>query len=513
MTVTNLNGCNADNVVVNDTIPGGTYFKTSIGASCTQNTASNVACTLGTIHGNQSRTFTMVFQTVAGIACNSTVTNQAVVSTTSNESNTGNNTSQTVFTKVECPHSSSSSSSSSSSIGMGCIEVHKTVFDTHGNHLQFAIPPFTFTLDGNRTAVNDVSGLARFNFVPAGTHTVIESVPQGWSLESVNPANGTVHVSEGGSCAQVHFQNRQHSSQSTDFSISKTDGEHEVEPGDDLLYTITVRNNSSQTVHNVTVTDDLPDEVDFDDCSDNCDRNGRTITWNNLTFGPHEQKTFSVEVEVDDDADDTLVNRAHVFNKTATDHTDVEEVDHDDDDDDVDADLSKEASTAEVFPGGIVEYTVRIRNTGDDDIRNITVIDTLPHGATLIDRAGGDALSGNRVRWEIDRLDENDTWTKRYRVSVNPGLTPGTILRNDVRAHGGGIDESESTTVSVIGNLPQTGFRDKCGGACITLRSISRSNASSNTQGRANVPLAVWISMMGMGTGAGLGFGRRLFGI
>lgn len=504
LTVTNVSGCNADQVVVNDTIPGGTHFITSADASCTQNTATNVACTLGTMHGGQSRTFTLTFQTVNGIACNSAVINQAVVSTVTQESNTGNNASQTVSTTVQCDASSSSSSSSSSVIGEGCIEVIKTARDTNGSTLS-VVPQFTFTLDGNRTAVNNSNGRARFDNVSVGTHTVIESVPQGWVLENVNPSNGTVNVNQGSSCAQVYFSNRQNTVTTTDFSISKTDGESEVEPGDDLEYTITVRNNSNQTVNNVTVTDTLPDEVAFDSCSDNCSRNGRTITWNNLTFAANEEKELRLEVEVDDDADGRITNHAYVFNLTATDHTDVEEVEADNDDDDVAADVTKDASTAEVFPGGIVEYTVQIRNTGDGDINNVTVTDTLPNGVTLIDVAGGQQ-SGNVITWTVDRLNENETWTKRYRVTVDPSTLPGTILRNNVRVHGGGIDESETTTVSVIGNLPQTGFHG--GQTALKLKAIHRG------QGTANVPLVVWISIITAGTGAGLGFGRRfLFGI
>ena len=111
------------------------------------------------------------------------------------------------------------------------------------------------------------------------------------------------------------------------WTITKTDHESEVEQGDSLTYEITVRNNSSVRQTNVTITDTLPDEVDFQEASpDESSENGRVIRWENQTFEAFETRTYEVEVEVDDDADGTLVNTAVVQGVTATDRTDVEEV-------------------------------------------------------------------------------------------------------------------------------------------------------------------------------------------
>jgi uncharacterized repeat protein (TIGR01451 family) len=376
----------------------------------------------------------------------------------------------------------------------GCIEITKQAVSANGNNVT-PIPAFTFKLDNNATVTSAADGRARFNSVSVGSHVVSEVNLQGWTLETVSPANGQVNVQSGNNCAQVTFRNRQ-SAQAVDFSISKTDNETEVEPGDELTYEITVRNNGSQAVSNVTVTDELPDEVDFISASQNGQRNSRTITWNGLTFAAFETKILSVNVEVDEDADcDTIRNRATVFDKSATDETDIEECD---DDEEAEIEITKESSTSEVFAGGIIEYTVRLKNTGEGELENIEVTDHLPEGVIVIDDGDADEHDDDMLMWEIDSLDEDDTWTVTYRVNVDVNIQPGSLLRNEVCVEHDQMDDDDEeckmTTVSVIGNLPQTGYRSR--GVNQNLRPVQPKESM-------NLPLVSFVSMIGILTGIG----------
>jgi uncharacterized repeat protein (TIGR01451 family) len=504
--VQNLGSVTATNVVINDPIPNGLQYVSAngTGVTCTASTSS-VSCNLGSITSNTAREFTLTFNVPTVANCTpTTINNQATVSSSESDSNTTNNTSANVATPVQC-----------SLQQVGCIDVIKEVFDTNGNQL-FNVPAFTFTLDGTRSGTNSTTGGLRFTDVAVGTHTVIESVANGWTLQSVSPNNGTVTVSAGSSCAQIYFRNRQTSGggSANGFTVDVTDGETELEPGDDVRYTIKVKNTQNSNVSNATLTVTLDDEVEFDDCSPNCSDNGRIITFNNLSFSTNEEKKFRIDGFVDDDADDgdELRTTAQIGNATDTDTTDVEEddVDSDDDDEDAEIDLMKDANTSEVFPGGIIEYTIRIRNTGDGELQDLEVVDHLPAGVSVIDDGDADSRSGNMLTWEIDSLDENKDWTVRYRVSVNVGVLPGTILRNEVNVtdDDDDIDESEGVTVSVIGNLPQTGFDSPLAGSSIHLRPINNRNAP------VSLPLSVIISIIGLGIGSGASIGRKfLFGI
>jgi uncharacterized repeat protein (TIGR01451 family) len=187
------------------------------------------------------------------------------------------------------------------------------------------------------------------------------------------------------------------------------------------------------------------------------------MTWTGLNFDPHETKIFSIDAEVDNDADDgdTLKTTARVYNESDKDETDVVDngVKHHHDSDNADVEVTKDASTSEVFPGGMIEYTVRVTNTGDMDLENLKVTDQLPIGVSVIDDGNADRNSGGRLEWTIDQLDQGDTWTVRYRVSVPQWTQPGTILRNDVRVldEEDGVNVGTMAIVSVIGFLPQTG--------------------------------------------------------
>ncbi len=497
LTVQNNNATPALNVTVTDALPAGTTYVTSTGATCA-NTNGVVTCQLGTVNLGSPRTITITVLVQSTVACGGNLVNSATVATTSTESNTSNNVSNQVTTQVQCQTL------------YGCIEVTKEAYDINNNQI-FTVPSFTFVLDGNRTTVNASNGKARFDSVTVGNHTVIETVPSGWSLTNVTPSNGTVNVVAGTTCAQILFRNKQSTGTTNDFTISKTDGESEVEAGDSLTYRITVRNNSNITVNNVTVTDTLPDEVDFQDCDKSCSHSGRFITWSNQTFAAGEQKVYEVEVDVDDDADGELLNTAQVFDKTATDRTDVEDDDDDDNDEDFDAELTKVSSVSEVFPGGIVEYTVRFENTGDDDLQDVVITDTLPAEVIVIDDGDADSHSGNKLEWEIGDVDSGDDWIVRYRVSVSSSAFPGQILRNEVCAEDDDeeIDECESVTVAVIGNLPQTGVMgDGLTASSVKLKSIRMGGSESSSDPLA--PLAAWISIVGVGVGIGMGAGRRL---
>jgi uncharacterized repeat protein (TIGR01451 family) len=496
LAVSNAGPAAASGVVLSDAIPAGTTYQSS-DASCTV-TNGTVTCQLGTLAAGQTRTIAINLGTTAstGTCTAGSVTNTGIVTTASTDPNGANNQSSAT-TQLTCQDAQ-----------LGCVDVIKETFDTNGNVLT-PVTQFSFSLDGTRTAVNDSLGRARFENVPVGSHTVTETIPTNWTQLSVTPQNGTVNVTAG-ACATVTFKNRQTVSTGNGWTISKTDHETEVEPGDTLTYEITVRNASSTRQTNVTIIDTLPSDVNFEDATPNeTSENGRVIRWENQTFEAGETRVYEVEVEVDDDAEDTLVNTAEVAGITATDRTDV---DDDNNGDDLEIDLTKTASTSEVFPGGIIDYTVRVRNTGDETIQDITVIDTLPADVIIIDDGDADSHSGRRLEWEIDELEDGDEEIFRYRVSVPTYMVPGQVIRNDVCVESDDLDDEtcESVNVSVLGQIPTTGAPTRTA-ANEHLKPIAKTSSSADD---GSMPFLALIALAGAASGAGIGFGRKLlFGI
>lgn len=509
------------------------------------------------------------------------------------------------------------------------------------------VVPFTFTLDGTRTATNDQAGNARFDNVPAGAHVVTEQIAAPWSQTLVTPAAGVVTVAPGANCAIVVFQNRQTSGQGNVFGVTQTDGRTTAAVNDTLTYTITVNNLSGLAASNVRVIDTLPsdttyltasdsptvtgnivtwvipsipanqsrtltlqvrvnpgvanattlrnfvqvlgntvasaedttvvqgtssscavdiqitdspdgvepgeklkykirirnrgstdcrvdviqtldDQVEFDDASDDGDEDDGTIEWNDVEIDANDEITLTSTVFVDDDADDGDRLETEVFIGSENDEetTRVEDEDGDDDDDDdnddedddddddnEDGDLAvtAEANQAEVFPGGTVEYTVTVENTGDSTLRDIVVTDEMQSafGLTLIDDGGADGALG-RLTWKISSLAAGKTKILRYRVIVDSSLPPGQVIATSVSAENDDAEDGANTRVTVIGSLPQTGFDGlTTGGFGLRGGSGNAHLRPFSASSEGGLPLSAAVAVAGMGLASGGAMARK----
>jgi uncharacterized repeat protein (TIGR01451 family) len=85
-----------------------------------------------------------------------------------------------------------------------------------------------------------------------------------------------------------------------------------VEPGDTLVYTITVSNSGTASISDLVVNDTLDANLTFVDCSDNCAIAGQDVQWviSNLPAG--DTLDLTVEVRVNDDASGTIRNVATI---------------------------------------------------------------------------------------------------------------------------------------------------------------------------------------------------------
>jgi uncharacterized repeat protein (TIGR01451 family) len=234
--------------------------------------------------------------------------------------------------------SSYSSSSYSSSIGYGCIDVLKEAFDPTGQELT-VVPQFQFKLDGNQTVLTDTNGRATFYQVPEGTHTVTEMVPAGWNQFLVTPANGTVYVYPGNSCAGVTFKNQQYppssssssssyssyssyssSSYSSSYSSSSSSSSSSSNPGitnqsvtiDSTASTNVNVDISGQSGNNVVIEQDADDEqtnqdADVDiDAETDIDASIDAESMNDISVqqdADDGQVNQGVEIDADDDVD------------------------------------------------------------------------------------------------------------------------------------------------------------------------------------------------------------------
>ncbi|HVW66749.1 MAG TPA: DUF11 domain-containing protein [Candidatus Peribacteraceae bacterium] len=586
--VQNLGSTQATNVVVTDPFPSQLQFVSSSDGRCSLQNNNSVTCNFGTLAGNASTSTTLTFNVPVINSCTNsmTISNTAYVTSNETDSNTANNQSQPVVTTINC----------GGSVQNSCVNVVAEAFDQNGNPV-YTVPQFTFHLDNGQTAVNDTTGHATFYNVSTGTHYVSADSRSDWTLYNVTPSNG-VNVTQG-SCATIDFKFRQVFSSTTNFSITIDDGRYVVNPGDNLTYRVTVRNNSSVNANNVVVNATMPDQENVRFVSDNGYNNGRFITWSNLSFGPYETKVFTVNADVfggcynggncnnncynnncgnnnnncyydnngnyicnnnsncynnncgnnncygnncgnnnnncyyDNNGNYICNNNSNCYNNNCNNNynynyrgnltataTVAGSVANDTDvvngnncgnncggGNNPELSLTKNASASEVFPGGMIEYTVRLENTGNTQLQNIRVTDTLPSGVTVIDDGGADHQSGNQLEWDINSLAQNASRTITYRVTIGSYYGAGQIVQNNVEAKANqNVDEHASSTVQVIGLLPQTGFPGMQTPPTLHLHPITGSPTNS-----AGLPInmAVWVALAGLGAGGGIGFGRK----
>ncbi len=191
----------ANNVTITDPVPANTTFNQGLSdAPCTLQ-GGNVVCSGITLVPGQSLQFMIAFNVSGTLACQGVmILNTATVSTPA-DGNSANNQSSAQPTAVTCPGGPPAPTT-------GCIDIVKETFAPNGSPL-LPIAQFKFHLEDGRVTYNTSDGIARFNNVTVGSHTITEDIPPTWVLLSTTPVGGVLNVPEGPTCVTVLFKNKQ----------------------------------------------------------------------------------------------------------------------------------------------------------------------------------------------------------------------------------------------------------------------------------------------------------------
>src|SRR3954453_5407342 len=117
----------------------------------------------------------------------------------------------------------------------------------------------------------------------------------------------------------------------TDLVVTKTDNPDPVVAGNNLTYTISVQNAGASDASGVTVTDPLPNQVDFVSATNPCSKTGNTVTCNlgqvnagttqpvNIVVRPKKDGTLSNTATATATSTDTnLTNNSSTATTTVT---------------------------------------------------------------------------------------------------------------------------------------------------------------------------------------------------
>ncbi len=235
------------------------------------------------------------------------------------------------------------------------------------------------------------------------------------------------------------------------LSITKTaedvDG-GDLVVGDEILYTLQVTNTGTYTAYNVTVTDDLPDQVTCQAVSGDSAPAGCAdpLVWTIPSLAPDTTASLYITVTINPGSEwQTITNTASVIGENVPDPPDDPTPVCPDGSTPVDGvclatpeppdtslAIDKTAEDVNGPPLAVsdtIRYTLQVTNTGTYTAYNVTVTDDLPGQVTCQAVSGDSAPAGcaDPLVWTIPSLAPDDTASLYVDVTVDPGSEGQTI--------------------------------------------------------------------------------------
>ena len=247
-----------------------------------------------------------------------------------------------------------------------------------------------------------------------------------------------------------------------------------VNPGDEIAYSVTVRNTGEQTAPAVRVRDYIPKGSTylFDSATDNgvyvraTDGSEAYVEWIVRDLSPEEERTVGFAVRVVDEPPDSIENTAlYTVSAEAAAAGDPTLPDPD----------RVTARTAHPVEGRAlvgpivnvvkssspragdtvhgsdeIAYTLTVSNHGDTAAKNVLVFDPIPESATYIQSTASDGgffdEKNGRIQWLVETLEPAATCELSFSVAVNTDPSVPTV-RNQASFALDAADRTDSTDI------------------------------------------------------------------
>ena len=160
--------------------------------------------------------------------------------------------------------------------------------------------------------------------------------------------------------------------------------------GDNLTYTVTVKNEGNGNATDVIIVDALGKGLEYVSSTGNYDNKTNTITWK-VDLASGETKTFTVVAKIVGYTD--VINEVTVGNKTAAVTVNIPEIIP-----------AKDVNNTTPNFGDKVEYTITVNNNANKDAKQVVIVDTLGKGLKFINAShnGKYDESTRTITWIID---------------------------------------------------------------------------------------------------------------
>ena len=449
VTITNNGPDIANNIVVDDTLPSGVSYTSYFGDDWTCTDVANVLdCNYNVALGAGATTELFIIVDVTGTAGTS-YTNTAF---THADENTTDVSDSVTITPVAPPAPatltvekgvSNTSPLTGDTIVYGIIISNVGGVDANNVVLKDLLPSgVTYVSTSYDTALGGIftdtppdGNITWSGFtLPFGTSTIIQITATVDAAENVTVSNqACAHhdIILTDVCSDANFTVRVPDVQ---LLMDKSVDNENPRVDENVIYTLVVTNNGTDTANNVIVNDPLPAGVTYVSSLPLNAYDDGTGVWTVGTLSPGASSELTITVSIDPGGEGDLITN---IADAVADENGTPVLD--------DANLTVytpiviltiQKVSDQNFPaeGENITYTVIVNNIGDDNATNVMVTDTLPNGVTYLN-AGGNGWTCSDLG-TIDCSYANEIapgfpTSFDINVTVNPG-TSGTTLTNTV---------------------------------------------------------------------------------
>ena len=320
-----------------------------------------------------------------------------------------------------------------------------------GTRLTFATSAPVAGTDDAGGASGSANDTLWVQFQAAATSSAVQGVNTNTAVATgIDPGNHPVGSSMGSAPVTVS---------KPELSISKTATPATQVVGQNVTFTITVRNTGNQACADAVVTDTLPAWLAYVSSSPAATVSSGTATFDAVSVPASGTATFTVVARVMKNAPDgsILTNSAFVSGKdgagntiTAGPATTTAAVS---------APLltvNKTGAPNPVKAGGTLEYTISITNGGSQAATGVTVTDPVPASVTFVSADNGGVNTSGVVGWAGLTVPAGGSLTLHWSGTVANPIADNTQLTNTATvdsAQAGPV--SSAPAVNVVSSAPQ----------------------------------------------------------
>ncbi len=494
LNIFNAGPSTAVNVTVTDAIPTGLTFNAGQSSNSCSQIGTNIVCTNFNLSSGQSTILPIAFNVPTISSCTpTTVSNHAIISSSTTDPNLSNNTSQIVQTTLTCPNITADLSivkSGPSSVVRGSVLSYTVTATNAGPSaatnvvINDPIPSgLTFNAGASssncsQNGSNIVCNAATLGSGQSTTVTIAFNVPTITNCTQTT-VNNTATVSS--STGDPNTSNNTSATIQTtitcpsitaDLSIVKS-GSSSVLRGGIAYYTLTVTNAGPGTATSIVITDPIPSGLNFNTgiSSSSCTQNGSNIQCNiaSLANGQSTSVTLAFNVPTMTSCVQTIVtNNATVSSATTDPNTSNNTsatiqttltcpI--------TNADLAiVKTGTSTVLRGGIATYTLTVTNLGPATATSVVITDPIPSGLNFNSSLSSSNCSqnGSNILCTVATLTngQSTTVTLAFNVPTISNCTQ-TIVTNNATVSNATTDpnlsNNTSQTIQTTLTCPPTG--------------------------------------------------------